>query len=226
MATIIKQPTSLRLTPPAPHCATRSTPASNQTKKKKKVKKKPQKTSQSHWNPHNPPTHTHNYRYHRPTPTITITVALSSTKKPKKQTSRIKNGSKPTYQDRCLALSNKIDASGLPLCNNEKQRQAINDQTMRNPLINPIQPETHWSTQFNLKTTRNKERKRKKERAVAMVIGGCGDRRLMEAWGRKIYEIRERESCEFERIDLMKWEKESEVRVRGTERREKQILKY
>ena len=30
---------------------------------------------------------------------------------------RIKNGSIPTYQDQCLALSNKIDASGLPLYN-------------------------------------------------------------------------------------------------------------
>ena len=30
---------------------------------------------------------------------------------------RIKNGSIPTYQDQRLALSNKIDASGLPLYN-------------------------------------------------------------------------------------------------------------
>ena len=64
---------------------------------------------------------------------------------------------------------------------------------------------------------------------MAMAIGGGGDRRSMEARGRKIYEMRERESCVPKGVafcDLMKWEKEGEVRVKGTKRREKQILKY
>ena len=42
---------------------------------------------------------------------------------------------------------------------------------------------------------------------MAMAIGGGGDRRSMEARGRKIYEMRERESCEPKSVafcDLMK----------------------
>ena len=51
---------------------------------------------------------------HRPTPTIHTDITPESTqptgRKPEKQAQQ--NGSKPTYQDRRLALSNKIDASG------------------------------------------------------------------------------------------------------------------
>ena len=42
---------------------------------------------------------------------------------------------------------------------------------------------------------------------VVDILNGDGDRRLMEARGRKIYEIRERERCKPERVafyDLMK----------------------
>ena len=117
---------------------------------------------------------------HRPTPTIHTGITPESTqpigRKPEKQTQ--KYGSKPTYQDRRLALSNKIDASGGD-GENEKQdrclqRQAvamardIQPHSTRNPLIKPIQPE-------------NNEKQRKKERSAAVAI----DRR-----GRKIDEER------------------------------------
>ena len=116
---------------------------------------------------------------HWPTPTIHTGITQESTqptgRKPEKQTQQ--NGSKPTYQDWRLALSNKIDASGGD-GENEKQdrrlqRQAvviardIQPHSTRNPLIKPIQPE-------------NNEKQRKKERSVAMAIGGGGDRRKLE----------------------------------------------
>ena len=127
---------------------------------------------------------------------------------------RIKNGSKPTYQDRRLALSNKIKTSGLLLCNKI--------DTSFLPAIS-TQRKTK-STSFNLKptnqTTRNKgkrstigealARDRSRWLVVVDILNGDGDRRLMEARGRKIYEIRERERCKPERVafcDLMKWEK-------------------
>ena len=148
---------------------------------------------------------------------------------------RIKNGSKPTYQDQRLALNNMINASILPLCNKidtsflptiSTQRKT---KSTRNPLIK--QRETKASDQQSKRLLREIRviRDRSQRSVVVDILNGNGDRRSMEARGRKIYEMRERESCEPESValgDLMKWEKESKVRVRGIERREKQILKY
>ena len=129
-----------------------------------------------------------------------------------------------SHRNRCLALSNKIDAFGGD-GENEKQdrrlqRQAvvmamvmamardIQPHSTQNPLIKPIQP-------------KNNEKQRKKERSVAMAIGGDGDRRKLEKErlmrGRKIDQMRERKRCAPER--------ERELRVRYREEREKIVKK-
>ena len=86
-----------------------------------------------------------------------------------------------SHRNQCLALSNKIDAFGGDGKNEKQdrrlQRQAvamamamardIQPHSTQNPLIKPIQPE-------------NNEKQRKKERSVAMAIGGGGDRRKLE----------------------------------------------
>ena len=126
------------------------------------------------------------------------------------------------HRNRRLALSNKIDAFGGD-GENEKQdwrlqRQAvamamaiardIQPHSTQNPLIKPIQP-------------KNNEKQRKKERLVAMAIGGDGDRRKLEKERlmrrRKIDQMRERKRCALER-ERGNWEL-------GTERRERKLLK-
>ena len=161
---------------------------------------------------------------HRPTPTIHIGITLESTqpisRKLEKQTQQ--NGWKPSYQDRRLALSNKIDASdgdgenekqdwrftSTPLVAMARTRNKIDATKGKRwrETFNPIQSETHWSSPFNPKTTRNK--------------GIKNDRRQWwsaEARGRKMDEMRGRESC-------------APVREKGSwelviERREKKLLK-
>ena len=68
---------------------------------------------------------------HRPTPTIHTGITSESTqpigKKPEKQTKQ--NGSKPTYQDWHLALSNKTDAFGGD-GENEKQDRLLQRQAV------------------------------------------------------------------------------------------------
>nr|POE75659.1 hypothetical protein CFP56_42807 [Quercus suber] len=84
-----------------------------------------------------------------------------------------------SHWNRCLALSNKINASDGDGENKKQdrrlQRQAvamemardIQPHSNRNPLIKPIQPE-------------NNEKQRKKERSGTMAIGGSGDRWKLE----------------------------------------------
>ena len=66
----------------------------------------------------------------------------------------------------------------------------IQPHLTRNPLIKPIQPE-------------NNEKQKNKERTATVAIGGGGDRRKLEEErlmrGRKMDEMRERESCVPER---------------------------
>ena len=100
---------------------------------------------------HNPHSH-----YHQP-PSLTQPYEIQKLIQPSRMKSqnplikqRIKNGSKPTYQDRRLALSNKIDASDLPLCNKINISFLLAISTQRKTK----------STPFNSKptdqTTRNK----------------------------------------------------------------------
>ena len=81
---------------------------------------------------------------------------------------RIKNGSIPTYQDQCLTLSNKIDASSLPLYNKidtsiqQKKKKPvkktpknkpINKNSPPQPNGNPHNPPTHTHNHWNHRHT-------------------------------------------------------------------------
>ena len=101
-----------------------------------------------------------------------------------------------------LPLCNKIDTSFLPAISTQGKTKST-----RNPLIK--QRETKASDQQSKRLLREIRviRDRSRRTVVVVILNGNGDRRSMEARGRKIYEMRERESCEPESValgDLMK----------------------
>ena len=84
--------------------------------------------------------------------------------------------------------------------------------------FNPIQLETHWSSPFNPKTTRNKGRKNDRQRRQRRW-------RSTEASRRKIDERKKDWSYERKKERAVRRERERELRVRYREEREKMVKK-
>ena len=165
---------------------------------------------------------------HRLTPTIHTGITPESTqstgRKAEKQTQQ--NGSKPTYQDRRLALSNKINASGGNGKNEKQDRwftstPLVAMARMRNKIdaskgkrwqwqwgetFNPIQPtDQAHSTQ--------KQRETKEERA----IGSGGDRRKLEE--EKLMRGREIDERKKKRVVRLREREGAESQVQRGERK-------
>ena len=108
-----------------------------------------------------------------------------------------------------------IDASGGD-GKNEKQYRHLQRQGWRcrwQETFNPIQSETHWSSPFNLKTTRNKG-----------IKSDWWQWWSAEVRGRKIDE-RKKDGWDERKRELGAWEREWELRVSYRENREKIVKK-
>ena len=135
---------------------------------------------------------------HRPIPTIHTNITPESTqptcREPKKQTQQ--NGSKPTYQDWRLTLSNKIDASDGD-GENEKQDRRLQRQEVAMAMVRDIQPHSTWNPLIKPIQPENNEKQRKKERSAAVTIDGRG-RKIDERKKKRVLRLRERERGSWE----------------------------